>query len=90
MLIYRGWGVLAFLVPIVCIIIGISLFGENGNSTLRGFLYSLLVSGIILVPLGLLLNRNGKKHDLYFIPLVAWGTIWIVVALGFLAFKHLF
>jgi len=47
------------------------------------------VSGIILVPLGLLLNRNGKKHDLYFIPLVAWGIIWIAVALGFLIFKHL-
>lgn len=89
MLIYKGWGIMAFMVPIICVLIGIYFFGENGNSSLRGFLYSLLLSGIILVPLGLLLNRNGKKHNLYFIPLAAWGAIWIVVALGFLVFKHL-
>lgn len=89
MLIYRGWGILAILIPIVCTLIEISLFGVAGNSTLRGFLYSLLVSGLIIVPLGLFLKRKEKKHDLYFIPLFIWGLIWIVVALGFLLAKHL-
>ena len=89
MLIYRGWGILAILIPIVCVMIGISLFGEAGNSTLRGFLYSLLVSGIIIVPLGLYLKRKGRKHDLYFIPLFVWGIVWITVAFGFLLGKGL-
>ncbi|MEH6307029.1 hypothetical protein RYH73_15380 [Olivibacter sp. CPCC 100613] len=89
MLIYRGWGVLALLIPILCVIVDIAFFGEAGNSTLRGFLYSLLVSGILIVPLGLYLKRRGRKHDLYFIPLFFWGIVWIVVALGFLFAKGL-
>jgi hypothetical protein len=86
-LIYRGWGFIALLIPIITILIGTSLFGVNGNASLEVFLYSLLASGPIVFFLGIWMNRRGK-HDMWFVPFQYWGIIWAVIALGVLALKR--
>ena len=87
MLIYRGWGFLVILLPIVFAMIEISLNGQhNGNGTLQGFLYSLLCSGVTLFLLGRWMNRKGQ-HDAFFIKVEYWGVAYAVVAVGLLVFK---
>jgi len=87
-MIYRGWGILAFLIPICCILITTFFIGVNGNTTLDAFIYNLLGSSPIVYLAGWWLNRR-SVNDLYFIPLQYWGLIWAVVAIGVLLFQHL-
>jgi hypothetical protein len=86
MLIYRGWGILALLIPICMILIGISLFGKDGNSSFELFLYSLLCSAPVIFITGVLLNRK-SQHDLYNIKLQYWGIAFGVIAITLLIFK---
>ncbi|WP_442588778.1 hypothetical protein ACSBL2_22335 [Pedobacter sp. AW31-3R] len=88
MLIYRGWGILAILIPLCTILAGIYFFGLNGNSSLELFLYSLLASAPMVFFLGIGLNRK-SRHDLYFIALQYWGIIWAVVAIVVLACRSI-
>lgn len=86
MMIYRGWGFIALLIPVCTILAGTYFFGVNGNTSLEVFLYSLLASAPIVFFLGLWMNKK-SRHDLWFIPLQYWGLIWALIALGVLAFK---
>jgi hypothetical protein len=88
MIIYKGWGPLALLIPVFAILIGIFFFGKNGNSSLELFLYCLLCSAPLIYIIGIRLNRK-SVNDLYFIPLQYWGIIWGVVAAAILIFKFI-
>lgn len=82
MIISRGWGVLAFLIPITIILLGISFFGKNGNATLSILFYSLIIAGTLTFLLGLIFKKKSiKKHDLYFLPLQIWGVIWLIIGI---------
>jgi hypothetical protein len=87
MIIYKGWGPLALLIPVATILIGIFFFGKNGNAGLELFLYCLLCSAPLVFITGLRLNRK-SVHDLYFIPLQYWGIIWGVIAAAILIYKY--
>jgi len=85
-MIYRGWGLVALLIPIFAILLGTSFFGVNGNLSLEILLYSLLVSAPIVFILGIWMNKK-SRHDMWFLPVQYWGIIWAVIAIGVLAFK---
>lgn len=88
MLLYRGWGFLALLIPAITMLIGIYFFGLSGNISYDIMLYSILAAAPITFALGLWLNKK-KVHDLYFIKLHYWGLTWGVVAIGMMVFKYL-
>lgn len=88
MLIYRGWGFLALLIPILAMLVGIFFFGVKGNISYEIMAYSILAAAPITFFLGIWLNRK-TIHDLYFIRLQYWGLVWGLVALGMLIFKYL-
>jgi len=88
MLLYRGCGFLALLIPAITMLIGIYFFGVSGNISYDIMLYSILAAAPITFALGLWLNKK-KVHDLYFIKLQYWGLIWGVVAIGMMVFKYL-
>ncbi|WP_316752667.1 hypothetical protein [Pedobacter gandavensis] len=88
MLIYRGWGFLALLIPVITMLTGIYFFGVKGNISYELFLYSILAAAPVTFLLGIWLNKK-SIHDLYFIRLQYWGLIWGVVAIGLFAFKYL-
>jgi len=85
-MIYRGWGFIALLIPIVTILLFTYLFGVNGNISLEVFLYSLLAPGPIVFFLGIWINTK-SIHDMWFIPLQYWGIIRALIAVRVLAFK---
>lgn len=87
MLLYRGWGFLALLIPTITMLVGIYFFGVSGNISYDIMLYSILAAAPITFALGIWLNRK-KIHDLYFIKLQYWGLTWGVVALGMMVFKY--
>ncbi|MGS2739443.1 hypothetical protein [Sinomicrobium sp. M5D2P17] len=90
MIIYRGWGMLGILLPVFIILGSIFFFSDDGNGTRQLMLGSLIVSGILIIVIALLVNRNkDKKHDLYFIPLKIWGIIWLLVGVGGLVYGYL-
>jgi len=60
-MIYRGWGFIALLIPIVTILLFTYLFGVDGNISLEVFLYSLLASGPIVFFLGIWMNRKSRQ-----------------------------
>jgi len=88
MIIYKGWGPLALLIPVFTILIGIFFFGKNGNSSLELFLYCLLCSAPLVYIIGIRLNKK-SVNDLYFIPLQYWGIIWGIIAMAILIFKFI-
>ena len=85
MIIYKGWGPLALLIPVCTILIGIFFFGKNGNSSLELFLYCLLCSAPLIYIIGIRLNKK-SVNDLYFIPLQYWASLG-VIALAILIFN---
>jgi len=85
-MIYRGWGILALLIPVCFLLAGISLYGVDGNLSLEVFLYSLLASGPVVYFLGIWLNRK-SRHDMWFISMQYWGIIWAVIAVVILIIK---
>ncbi|WP_316839103.1 hypothetical protein [Pedobacter gandavensis] len=88
MLIYRGWGFLALLIPTITILTGIYFFGVKGNASYEIFIYSVLAAAPITFFLGIWLNKK-SIHDLYFLRLQYWGLIWAAVGIGMLVFKYL-
>ncbi|UZJ64460.1 hypothetical protein OKW96_19130 [Sphingobacterium sp. KU25419] len=86
MIIYKGWGFIALLIPLCAILLGIYFFGTNGNSSLEVFLYSLLASAPVVFMVGIWMNRK-SHHDMWFIRVQYWGIIWAVIALVFLGLK---
>lgn len=87
MLIYRGWGFLALLIPIIMILTGIYFFGIKGNASYQIMSYSVLAAAPVTFFIGIWLNKK-KIHDLYFIKLHYWGVIWAIVGFGMLAIKY--
>jgi len=91
MIVSRGWGILALLIPISMMLVFISLGNDKDNNmTLEQVLYALIVSGLILLMFGTLLkNKTTKKHDMYFISLPIWGIIWLIIGLVGLGYLYL-
>ncbi|SFW59298.1 hypothetical protein SAMN02927921_02569 [Sinomicrobium oceani] len=80
MIIFRGWGILALLIPVFSIIAGLLLFSNDGNASRKLLMGSIIFSGILTLISGILLKqKTNRKHDLYYIPLNIWGIIWLVL-----------
>jgi len=79
-LIWRGWGLLALvmLFPLLASCAGLIEARPFWLFELAAGL-SLLAAGVVCVHYGTRWNRNGAEHSLYFVPLQAWG--WVYLAL---------
>lgn len=84
--IWRGWGLLAFfvLIPLLASCGGLIELEPSWVFIIAVSL-SLLFAGAVCVYCGIRWNRYGVEHSLYFVPLEAWGWIYLAFA-GLMAF----
>ena len=79
-LIWRGWGLMAVVALLLPLAVCAGLLeGLPGLAfTLGGV--ALAAGGVVCIRYGRRWNREGTEHSLYFVPLQAWG--WIYLAVG--------
>lgn len=77
LIIWRGWGIVAIPVFMVCLLLANLLFNavagpEYWDTHTWPFLLGLLLAGAALYGVGSLL---GDGHDLFFIPIKMWAAL---------------
>ncbi len=80
-LIWRGWGLLAIvaLFPLMASCAGLISVEPFWVFIIASSL-SMLLAGAVCVYCGIRWNRHGAEHSLYFVPLEAWGWVYLSFA----------
>jgi hypothetical protein len=81
LLIWRGWGLLAVvaLFPLLASCAGLFTVEPRWIAPLAVSL-SLLLGGAVCIHCGMRWNCHGTEHSLYFVPLQAWGWVYLAGA----------